>query len=150
MRLVARMRAQSTSSISSIGNARVGSARQLLLVARGDRPAGDVDEEAHVADLAEHALGEIHDLVGIGQVRHERLGRRVVELRAELTQAGLVHVDDREADALPGQAPYDGLADAAGGPRHDGHAALQPGQPHRCAPHAMYPAPLTSSVTPVM
>ena len=131
------MRAQSTSSISSIGDARDLKRRQLILVARRDWPAGDVDQKAHVADLPEHPLGEVHDLVGIGQIRHERLGRRVLELPAELTQAGLVHVDHREADALPGQAPHDGLADAARGPRYDGHAALQPGQPHRCAPHAM-------------
>ena len=69
---------------------------------------------------------------------------------AELDEAGLVDVDDRQADALPGQAPGDGLADAAGGARHDGDATLQAGQAHRCAPHAMYAAPLTSSVTPVM
>jgi hypothetical protein len=131
VRLVARMRVQSTSSISSMGNARPGSLGSGFSWLGGDRPAGEVDEEAHVTDLAEHALGDVRDLEGVGQVRHERLGRRrLAQLPAEAVQAGLVDVDHRKANALRRQTPEDGLPDAARGPRHDGHAPREPGQLH--------------------
>ena len=130
-REVARHDARPVDVVDLLDRSRAGLERwQLVRVARGDRATRDVDEEADVTDLAEHALGEVHDLVGVGQIRHVGLGRCLAELPAELTQSGLVDVHDRQTNPLPGETPDDGLADAAGGSRHDGHASLESGKVH--------------------
>ena len=125
------MPAQLPSSISSIGPGAARQRRQRVLEAGGHRPAGDVDQEAHVAHLAADAIGEVGDRGGLGQVHDERAHGLVPELAREPRQAGLVHVGHGHPDALAGEPVDHGLPDAAGGTRHDPDPAVESAQVHQ-------------------
>ena len=97
-----------------------------LLERRRQHHAGVGDDEVHPAQLAANRFrGALHG-VAVAHVGH-RAGdvrvRRVAELGDELAQALLAPADERDRSPVGGEPAGGRRPDAAGGARHDGHAA---------------------------